>query len=71
MIPIVVTACMVIGIAHASPWTPTLDGILAAELWHETKRHQPPPEPALDQSTAPPERSASPRAALSARASSA
>lgn len=48
MIPIVVTARMATGIAHASPWTPTLDGILAAELWHETKRHQPPPEPALD-----------------------
>ena len=48
MIPLVVTARMATGIAHASPWTPALDGILAAELWHETKRHNPPATPALD-----------------------
>lgn len=36
------------GIAHSSPWTPTLDGILAAELWHQLKPSLGLTEPALD-----------------------
>ena len=51
--PLVVTAHMATGIAHASPWAPSLDGILAAELWHQYKRESPPAEPALDAANPP------------------
>lgn len=37
MEPFVVTARLAHGIAHAAPWTTTLDGLLAAELWADRK----------------------------------
>lgn len=43
-----ITATLSVGIAHASPWTVALDGLLASEIWHQTKRRQPPTAPAME-----------------------
>lgn len=36
-----ITATLSHGIAHASPWTISLDGLLASQLWQEQKRANP------------------------------
>lgn len=41
MIPLRITADLVTGIAHASPWTITLDGLLASQLWREYQQRHP------------------------------
>lgn len=47
--PIRVTATLRHGIAHASPWTVSLDGLLAAQLWAQHKANHTPETSALDQ----------------------
>ncbi|HQZ85624.1 MAG TPA: hypothetical protein PLB21_08380 [Actinomycetota bacterium] len=47
--PLRVTATLRHGIAHASPWTVALDGLLASQLWTHHKHTQPPGPPALEQ----------------------
>lgn len=41
-LPLRITATLQTGIAHSTPWTVTLDGLLASQLWHTT------PEAATD-----------------------
>lgn len=41
MQPLRVTATLHAGIAHASPWTVSLDGLLASQLWQAHKRLHP------------------------------
>ena len=48
MIPLVITARMAGGVAHSLPWGISLDGILAAQLWHQVKPTLDLPSPALD-----------------------
>lgn len=38
MNPLTITAELISGIAHASPWTISLDGLLASQLWADRKR---------------------------------
>lgn len=51
--PLRVTAILRHGIAHASPWTVALDGLLASQLWAQHKQSQPPGPAALDQANPP------------------
>lgn len=37
MEPLIVRAVLAAGVAHAAPWAPSLDGILAAQLWAARK----------------------------------
>lgn len=45
--PLRVTAHLTVGVAHASPWTCSLDGLLASVLWQDHKQANPPEVPAL------------------------
>lgn len=47
-VPLQVTATLAAGYAHGAPWGIALDGILAAELWHQHKPHRDDHTPALD-----------------------
>ena len=51
--PLRITATLRHGIAHASPWTVALDGLLASQLWAQHKRSQPPGPAALDAANPP------------------
>lgn len=51
--PLRVTATLRNGIAHASPWTISLDGLLAAQLWQQHRSLQPPGPAALEQPNPP------------------
>lgn len=51
--PLRVTAHLVAGIAHATPWTISLDGLLASRLWAEAKKHDPTIHAALEQPNPP------------------
>ena len=53
MEPLIITARMESGIAHVLPWSITLDGILAAQLWQQTKLSNSPVAPALDAANPP------------------
>lgn len=48
MRPVKVTATLPHGIAHASPWTVSLDGLLASQLWAQHKTLHPQTTRALD-----------------------
>lgn len=48
MEPLEVIAHMATGVAHTLPWGISLDGILASELWHQTKTSFDLATPALD-----------------------
>lgn len=48
MEPLVIIARMAGGVAHSLPWGIALDGILASELWHQTKPSLDLDTPALD-----------------------
>lgn len=52
-VPLQVRAILAAGIAHTAPWGIALDGLLAAELWHQLKTHRTDPTPALDQDNPP------------------
>lgn len=49
MQPLRVTATLLNGIAHASPWTVALDGLLAAQIWQQHKRRHPHEHSALEE----------------------
>ena len=46
--PLRITAVLRHGIAHASPWTVSLDGLLASQLWARLKNQNTPDTPALE-----------------------